>query len=165
MKIDVCPEDDLQTFYSFETDSRRIEPKLIHSNLTEPDVELMNYIAWKVRRLAWALNVPFDAGRNASQGQNLQCDVRDYATIQVMSVQVSFSSVLLAWNRQRRFFFKYTDALFERKRVWINKLACMDISTEIFESRYCVWSQCRNERSSVFSFIGARVSMLQYCMI
>ena len=43
MKIDVCPEDDLQTFYSSETDSRRIEPKLIHSNLTEPDVELMNY--------------------------------------------------------------------------------------------------------------------------
>ena len=165
MKIDVCPEDDLQTFYSFETDSRRIEPKLIHSNLTEPDVELMNYIVWKVRRLAWALNVPFDAGRNASQGQNLQCDVRDYATIQVMSVQVSFSSVLLAWNRQRRFFFKYTDALFERKRFCVNKLACRDISTEVFESRYCVWSQCRNERSSVFSFIGARVSILQYCMI
>ena len=86
VKIDVCPEDDLQTFYSFETESRRIVPKLIHSNLTEPDVELMNYIVWKVRRLAWALNVPFDAGRNASQGQNLQCDVRDYATIQVMSV-------------------------------------------------------------------------------
>ena len=43
MKIDVCPEDDLQTFFSSETDSRRIEPKLIHSNLTEPDVELMNY--------------------------------------------------------------------------------------------------------------------------
>ena len=163
MKIDVCPGDDLQTFYSSEADSRRIESKLIHSNLwaRRRTLEL-----WKVRRLAWAsLNVPFDAGRNASQGQDLQCDVRDYATIQVMSVQVSFSSVLLAWNRQRRFFFKYTDALFERKRFCVNKLACMDISTEVFESRYCVWSQCRNERSSVFSFIGARVSILQYCMI
>ena len=155
MKIDVCPGDDLQTFYSSEADSRRIESKLIHSNLW---ARRRTQELWKVRRLAWAsLNVPFDAGRNASQGQDLQCDVRDYATIQVMSVQVSFSSVLLAWNRQRRFF--------ERKRFCVNKLACMDISTEVFESRYCVWSQCRNERSSVFSFIGARVSILQYCMI
>ena len=39
MKIDVCPGDDLQTFYPSEADSRWIErvgrSKLIHSNLTE----------------------------------------------------------------------------------------------------------------------------------
>jgi len=47
VKIDVCTGDDLQTFYPSEADSRRIErvgrSKLIHSNLTEPDVKLMNY--------------------------------------------------------------------------------------------------------------------------
>lgn len=169
MRIEVCLKDDLQMFYPSEADSRRIErvgrSKLIHSNLTDPDVDARTHELWKVRSLARALNVPFYAGRNASQGQNLQCDVRDYATIQVMSVQVSFSSVLLAWNRQRCFFFKYTDALFERKRVWINKLAWISVQKYSDQGTVSDLKCCRNELSSVFSFIGARVSILQYCMI
>ena len=41
VKIDVCPEDDLQTFYPSEAEAERVgRSKLIQTNLTDPDVEL-----------------------------------------------------------------------------------------------------------------------------
>ena len=60
VKIDVCLGDNLQTFYP----SGR--SKLIETNLTEPDVELVAnlphyvwFVSWKVRRLAKAQVIYF----------------------------------------------------------------------------------------------------------
>ena len=49
MKIDVCPGDDLQTFYPSEADGldRVGRSKLIQTNSTEPDVERLMNLAVK----------------------------------------------------------------------------------------------------------------------
>ena len=45
MKINVCPGDDIQTFYPFEKDEYNVldDPKLIQTNLTELDVENVSW--------------------------------------------------------------------------------------------------------------------------